>query len=226
MNENIAKIASLISDTSRATILVHLMDGRAHPATELAHVAKIKPQTASFHLNKLYEAQIVEVEKHGRHRYYKLANHELAESLEKLLYIAPCEPIRSFKQAKENKEIQYARTCYDHLAGKLGVEITNALLNKQILIKKDTEFAVTKVGEAFFSDFGVNLERLHNKRRAFSRCCLDWTERQHHIAGALGNAILVRMLEQNWITKFEQSRAIHITSLGQQKIYETFSIKL
>ncbi|KEK22435.1 ArsR/SmtB family transcription factor [Bacillus gaemokensis] len=225
MNVNVAHIASLISDTSRATILVQLLDGRPYPATELAHVAKIKPQTASFHLNKLYEAQIVEVEKHGRHRYYKIANHEIAESLEKILYLAPPEPIQSFKQSKESKEIQYARTCYDHLAGKLGVEITNSLLHNEILIKDDLQFKVTKKGLKFFENFGINLDSLHNKRRFFSKCCLDWSERQHHIAGSLGNAILERMLELKWITKASQTRAVYITPLGKQQIFNTFLIK-
>ena len=115
-------------------ILVHLMDGRPHPATELANAAKIKPQTATFHLNKLLEAQIISVEKHGRHRYYKLANHELTDSLETIFFITQPEPIQSFKQAKEMNEIEFARTCYDRLAGKLGVEIANALLRK-VLVK-------------------------------------------------------------------------------------------
>ncbi|WP_243522340.1 helix-turn-helix transcriptional regulator [Bacillus pseudomycoides] len=226
MNINVAKIASLISDTSRATILVQLLDGRPHPATELAHAAKIKPQTASFHLQKLYEAQIIDVEKHGRHRYYKIANHEIAESLENILYLAPPEPVQSFKQSKGSKEIQYARTCYDHLAGKIGVEITNSLLDNEILIKDGLQFKVTKKGQEFFEGFDIDLNSLHKKRRFFSKCCLDWSERQHHLAGSLGNAILEKMLKENWIIRAEHSRAIHITPLGKRKIYETFSIQI
>ncbi|PFE01066.1 transcriptional regulator [Bacillus cereus] len=225
MNVNAAKIASLISDTSRATILIQLLDGRPHPATELAHAAKIKPQTASFHLQKLYEAEIIDVEKHGRHRYYKITNHTIAESLEKILYLAPPEQIQSLKQSKETREIQYARTCYDHLAGKLGVEITNSLLNNNILVKENLQFEVTKEGQLFFKEFGIDLDSLYRKRRAFSKCCLDWTERQHHIAGALGKAILERMLEQNWVTKAPKTRAIHVTHLGEQQILRTFLIK-
>ncbi|HEK9102602.1 helix-turn-helix transcriptional regulator [Bacillus pfraonensis] len=225
MNVNVAKIAYLISDTSRATILVQLLDGRPHPATELANAAKIQPQTASFHLQKLYEAQIIDVEKHGRHRYYKIANHEIAESLEKILYLTPPEPIRSFKQSKESKEIQYARTCYDHLAGKLGVEITNSLLNNNILIKEDLQFKVTKKGQEFFVSFGIDLDSLHKKRRFFSKCCLDWSERQHHIAGSLGNAILERMIERKWITRALETRAVYVTPLGKQQIFSTFLIK-
>ncbi|WP_410982579.1 ArsR/SmtB family transcription factor [Bacillus cereus] len=225
MNVNVAKIASLISDTSRATILVQLLDGRPHPATELAHAAKIQPQTASFHLQKLYEAQTIDVEKHGRHRYYKIANHEIAESLKKILYLTPPEPVQSFKQSKESKEIQYAQTCYDHLAGKLGVEITNSLLNNNILIKEDLQFKVSKNGQEFFERFGINLDSLHKKRRFFSKGCLDWSKRQHHIAGALGNAMLERMLELNWITKSSETRAVYITPLEKQKIFNTFLIK-
>ncbi|MDH2880336.1 ArsR/SmtB family transcription factor [Bacillus cytotoxicus] len=226
MNENIAKVASLISDPSRAAILTHLMDGHPHPATELARVAKIKPQTVSFHLHKLYTMQILEVEKHGRYHYYKLANQEMAEILGKLLYIVPFKPIQSFKEIKKHEEIQYARTCYDHLAGKLGVGLTNSLLYKQVLQKNGSEFEVTEIGAHFFEDFGINLDILRNKRRAFSKCCLDWTERQYHIAGALGNAILERMLEQNWITRTDGSRAVYITSLGKQNIFEIFSLEM
>ncbi|WP_459503425.1 ArsR/SmtB family transcription factor [Bacillus sp. C1] len=225
MNVNAAKIASLISDTSRATILIQLLDGRPHPATELAHAAKIKPQTASFHLQKLYEAKVIDVEKHGRHRYYKIANPEIADSLEKILYLAPPEPIQSFKQSKEAKEIRLARTCYDHLAGKLAVDITNSLLQNNILLKENMLFHVTQKGERFFEEFGIDLHALHNKRRFFSKCCLDWTERQHHIAGALGNAMLERMLERGWITKVPQTRAVHITPLGKQHLFHTFFIK-
>ncbi|AFQ12298.1 TPA: winged helix-turn-helix domain-containing protein [Bacillus pacificus] len=226
MSTNIARMASLLSDASRSAILVHLMDGRPHPATELANAAKIKPQTATFHLNKLLEAQIISVEKHGRHRYYKLANHELADSLETIFFITQPEPIQSFKQAKEMNEIEFARTCYDHLAGKLGVEIANALLRKEVLVKNETDFQVTKIGEKFFYGLDIDLEKLQTKRRAFSKCCLDWTERKHHIAGALGNILLERMLEMNWIIKVKHSRAIHITPLGRQKLKEVFSIKI
>ncbi|MCY8175922.1 ArsR/SmtB family transcription factor [Bacillus inaquosorum] len=215
MNPNIAKISSLLSDPSRSSILLSLMDGRIHPAGELAYLANIKPQTASFHLNKLLEAKLISVEKHGRHRYYRLSNSEAASVIEQLLSIAPKEKVTSLKDSKEKSDLHFARTCYDHLAGYVGVQITNSLVEQGMLRKIDLNFEVTSEGSLFFSNFGINEEQQRNKRRAFARCCLDWSERQHHLAGALGNALLVRMLEEKWIVRMPKTRAIKITQSGK-----------
>ncbi|MGK9268275.1 winged helix-turn-helix domain-containing protein [Bacillus inaquosorum] len=215
MNPNIAKISSLLSDPSRSSILLSLMDGRIHPAGELAYLANIKPQTASFHLNKLLEAKLISVEKHGRHRYYRLSNSEAASVIEQLLSIAPKEKVTSLKDSKEKSDLHFARTCYDHLAGYVGVQITNSLVEQGMLKKVDLNFEVTSKGSLFFSNFGINEEQQRNKRRAFARCCLDWSERQHHLAGALGNALLVRMLEEKWIVRMPKTRAIKITQSGK-----------
>ncbi|MCY9063078.1 winged helix-turn-helix domain-containing protein [Bacillus inaquosorum] len=215
MNPNIAKISSLLSDPSRSSILLSLMDGRIHPAGELAYLANIKPQTASFHLNKLLEAKLISVEKHGRHRYYRLSNSEAASVIEQLLSIAPEEKVTSLKDSKEKSDLHFARTCYDHLAGYVGVQITNSLVEQGMLRKVDLNFEVTSEGSLFFSNFGINEEQQRNKRRAFARCCLDWSERQHHLAGALGNALLVRMLEEKWIVRMPKTRAIKITQSGK-----------
>ncbi|MCY9308293.1 winged helix-turn-helix domain-containing protein [Bacillus inaquosorum] len=215
MNPNIAKISSLLSDPSRSSILLSLMDGRIHPAGELAYLANIKPHTASFHLNKLLEAKLISVEKHGRHRYYRLSNSEAANVIEQLLSIAPKEKVTSLKDSKEKSDLHFARTCYDHLAGYVGVQITNSLVEQGMLKKVDLNFEVTSEGSLFFSNFGIDEEQQRNKRRAFARCCLDWSERQHHIAGALGNALLVRMLEEKWIVRMPKTRAIKITQSGK-----------
>ncbi|MEC0518025.1 winged helix-turn-helix domain-containing protein [Bacillus inaquosorum] len=215
MNPNIAKISSLLSDPSRSSILLSLMDGRIHPAGELAYLANIKPQTASFHLNKLLEAKLISVEKHGRHRYYRLSNSEAASVIEQLLSIAPKEKVTSLKDSKEKSDLHFARTCYDHLAGYVGVQITNSLVEQGMLKKVDLNFEVTSEGSLFFSNFGIDEEQQRNKRRAFARCCLDWSERQHHLAGALGNALLVRMLEEKWIVRMPKTRAIKITQSGK-----------
>ncbi|MED1543477.1 winged helix-turn-helix domain-containing protein [Bacillus inaquosorum] len=215
MNPNIAKISSLLSDPSRSSILLSLMDGRIHPAGELAYLANIKPQTASFHLNKMLEAKLISVEKHGRHRYYRLSNSEAANVIEQLLSIAPKEKVTSLKDSKEKSDLHFARTCYDHLAGYVGVQITNSLVEQGMLKKVDLNFEVTSEGSLFFSNFGINEEQQRNKRRAFARCCLDWSERQHHLAGALGNALLVRMLEEKWIVRMPKTRAIKITQSGK-----------
>ncbi|MCY8997128.1 ArsR/SmtB family transcription factor [Bacillus inaquosorum] len=215
MNPNIVKISSLLSDPSRSSILLSLMDGRIHPAGELAYLANIKPQTASFHLNKMLEAKLISVEKHGRHRYYRLSNSEAASVIEQLLSIAPKEKVTSLKDSKEKSDLHFARTCYDHLAGYVGVQITNSLVEQGMLKKVDLNFEVTSEGSLFFSNFGINEEQQRNKRRAFARCCLDWSERQHHLAGALGNALLVRMLEEKWIVRMPKTRAVKITQSGK-----------
>ncbi|MBS4172339.1 helix-turn-helix transcriptional regulator [Bacillus sp. FJAT-49736] len=217
-NPNIAKVASLVSEPSRAAILTTLLDDRFHTASELAYQAGIKQQTASFHLAKLAELNMVIIEHQGRHRYYRLANSEIAEVLESLLALSPPVEIKSLKQSTEMKALKYARTCYDHLAGKLGVELTKGLIDIGYIEAWDKEFAVTVKGEQFFSDFQIDLELLKTKKRKFSLKCIDWSERHYHLGGALGNAILNRMLELKWIERHPKTRAIKVTDNGAKEM--------
>lgn len=223
-NSNVAVIASLVSETSRAAILTVLLDGRFHAASELAYMAGIQPQTASFHLAKMVNANVVAVEKQGRHRYYGIRNQEVAQVMESLLSLAPPVPIKSLRQASEDKALRYARTCYDHLAGSIGVQLTNALLRAGILREDKEGFAVTEDGEDFFASFQIDLEQVKKKRRSFSHKCLDWSERRHHLAGALGNALLEKLLEVNWVQRLPNTRAIKITSEGKRGFKEVFSL--
>ena len=226
MNPDISSIASAISEPSRAAILMCLMDGSVHPASELAIAAKIKPQTASFHLTKMMEADLITVEKHGRHRYYRLKNNEIAEGLEQFLQLSPQVHVQSFRQAHEKKAIQYARTCYDHLAGYVGVAVTDALLQQGFLEKDEMNFILTPKGEEFFQQLQINIDEAKLKRRAFAKCCLDWTERHHHLAGALGNALLERMFELQWISRIPGTRAIQVTLKGKTGMKEHLSIEV
>ncbi|MCI4169503.1 ArsR/SmtB family transcription factor [Bacillus spizizenii] len=226
MNPNIAKISSLLSDPSRSSILLTLMDGRIHPAGELAYLANIKPQTASFHLKKLLEEKLISVEKHGRHRYYRLSNSDTANMIEQLLRMAPKTKVTSLKDSKEKSDLHFARTCYDHLAGYVGVQMTHSLVEQGILKKVDLNFEVTSEGSLFFSKLGINEEHQRHKRRAFARCCLDWSERQHHIAGALGNALLVRMLEEEWIVRMPKTRAVRMTQSGKIAFEKYFKVNI
>lgn len=223
-NSNIAQVASLVSDASRAAILTVLLDGRYHPASELAYMAKIKPQTASFHLSKMVAANLVTVEQQGRHRYYGIQNQEVAQIMETLLSITPPVEIRSLNQAAENEALRQARTCYDHLAGKLGIQLTNSLLSAGVLSEVEDQFTVTEKGEDFFKAFQVDLVRVKRKRRSFTHRCLDWSERRHHLAGALGHALLERLLELHWIQRVPSTRAIKITSEGKKGLQEIFHI--
>ncbi|WP_090737142.1 helix-turn-helix transcriptional regulator [Paenibacillus sp. Mc5Re-14] len=223
---NVAMIASLVSEPSRAAILTALLDGRFHTASELAHMAGIKPQTASFHLAKMTEAQVVTVEKQGRHRYYGIQDPEVAQVMESLLSIAPPVPIKSFKQASENEAIRLARTCYDHVAGHLGVQIMSFFIQKGILSEDQDGLHITQQGEIFFADFQIDLKNTRQKRRSFSHKCLDWSERRHHLAGALGSALLDRLLELHWVEHLPTTRAIRITAEGKRGFKEVFSIEI
>ncbi|WP_372629034.1 ArsR/SmtB family transcription factor [Cohnella sp.] len=226
MKRNVSSIASLISDPSRAAILMHLLDGRCHPAGDLAAAAGITPQTTSFHLTKMTEIGMVTVEKHGRHRYYRIAQASDAEAIEQLLSFAGPTPVVSLRQSDQMKKLRHARMCYDHLAGEVAVRITKSLLEREHLLKEGLQLHVTASGERFFEEIGLDLLQLRKKRRAFSRCCLDWTEREYHLAGALGQGLTERMLEMDWFRREERSRAVRITQIGKQGIAERFGIQL
>lgn len=165
-------------------------------------------------------------EKQGRHRYYGIQDQEVAQVMESLLSIAPPIEIKSLKQSIEDKALRYARTCYDHLAGSLGVQLTNTLLRTRILREEKEGFTVTENGEKFFTSFQIDLEDVRNKRRSFSHRYLDWSERRHHLAGALGNALLEKFLELNWVQRLPESRAVKITTEGKIGFKEVFSLDI
>lgn len=224
INPNISALTSLLSEKSRATILAGLMDGKFHTASELAYMAAIKPQTASFHLAKLVENNIVICENNGRFRYFQLANQEVAHTLEILMAISPPPQIRSLKQSSQLKKLEKARTCYDHLAGRISVKLTNAMQSLEYIERKDKNFIIAPKGEIFFKDLGIDLLALSKKRRSFSHACLDWSERTHHLGGALGNALFERYLELKWIESKANSREIIITRLGEEGFKNYFGI--
>jgi DNA-binding transcriptional ArsR family regulator len=221
---NVALIASLLSDRSRSAIATLLLDGRSHPAGELAAAARVTPQTASFHLSRMTETGIVTVEKHGRHRYYRIGRAADAEVIEQLLSLAKPAEIKSFRQSVMMRELREARFCYDHLAGQTAVAIVEAMEARALLRKAGMEYEVTAEGESFFADFGLDLAVLRRKRRAFARCCLDWTERKHHLAGALGQALTDRMFERGWLVRNEAGRGVRVTKEGEAGIARTFGV--
>ena len=220
--QQIALIASLIGDKARSAILVALLSGRALTAGELAREADISPQTASSHLNKLVAGGLVTVAAQGRHRYYQLSNSEVVHALEALALIAP----RADKHPqKPLDDIRYARSCYDHLAGKIGVLLTQALLKQKYITLVDKDYVITSPGKKFFATFGINTTQLTNTRRRLAYPCLDWSERVHHLAGALGAALLQSIIEKRWGIRSKKSRALHLTPLGQHKLNSVFKIK-
>lgn len=156
-------------------------------------------ETASFHLSKPLDAEMLTCRKQGRHRYYRLKNGKIAQSLETLLNIAPPAEIRSFRQSAEDRAVRKARTCYDHLAGSLGVTLVDRLVEMGVLKEEETAFTVTEEGEAFLKELGIDVREVKKKRRSFCHKCLDWSERRHHIAGALGSALLDAFIRMGWI---------------------------
>ncbi|PAD34643.1 ArsR/SmtB family transcription factor [Terribacillus saccharophilus] len=222
--QHVAAAASLLSESSRSIMLTYMLDGRFHTSGELARAAGITPQTASFHLKKLEEAGFLDQTKQGRHRYYGLKDPAIAQVIESLLTITPPAQVSSFKQAAEDQAIRYARTCYDHLAGSLGIQVAKALVDSGYIIQDHDQFILTAKGEAFFSNFGINLETTRRKRRSFSHCCLDWSERKHHLAGALGSEMLERFLEMEWLRRKPESRALLLTEKGRNGFAEVFGL--
>lgn len=210
-----APVAALVADATRSTILFALSDGRPLPACELALRARVTAPTISYHLDKLIAGRLVVAERHGRHRYYRLLDPAIVGLLESLATVAPPAPARTFREGQTAKAVRFARTCYDHLAGRLGVEVTEALLRQGALRAGDREFVLTPAGETRLSSLGVDIARAQAARRVFARRCLDWSERRFHLAGALGAGLLDRLFELHWIERTAESRAVQLTDAGR-----------
>lgn len=228
MNEDadIARVASLIGDPARAGMLVALLDGRVRPASELAVLGRVSRATASVHLAKLVDAGLLVAERHGRHRYFRLDGPEVAAALEALAVIAPPVPVRSLRAAQEGEAIRFARLCYDHLAGRVGVAVAERMLQMELLRQRDGVLDVTPRGEEWLGRFGVDVAALRRQRRRFAFACLDWSERTHHVAGALGAALAARFLELGWVRRSPRSRAIQLTDAGRRGLAEVFGLEL
>ncbi|WP_018887768.1 ArsR/SmtB family transcription factor [Paenibacillus massiliensis] len=225
---NIAVVASLIADPSRAIFLESLLDGRALPAGELAYMASVSPQTASSHLAKLVEGGLLTVEPQGRHRYYRIAGPEVARLVETMAHLAPPVQIRSLRQSEQLKRLSGARTCYRHLAGQLGIAICEALLAKGVLKEpaavEERNYEITAEGYTWLKSFGIEWTGSSSSRRAIARQCLDWSERRYHVAGVLGEKLLNRLLDLGWIRTRPDSRAVDITLEGRAGLQESFGI--
>ena len=224
MENQFKQIASLIGDPTRAIIMWTLLDGKAFTATELANAAHTSPQNISMHLAKLVQADLLSVESQGRHRYYRFSRKEIAYAIEAMANLLPPAAVKPDLHKQSHSAIQQCRTCYDHLAGKVGVALTDSLLEQQLIIDKKNIFDLTSKGEKWFSDFGIDVDALKQQRRSFLRPCLDWTERRNHIAGSLAAALLDKMLLADWIRRTANSRAIVVTSKGQKELYAHFKL--
>jgi DNA-binding transcriptional ArsR family regulator len=224
MENSIAHIASLIGEPVRAKILWSLMDGRAYTARELAIGVDTSPQNLSMHLSKLLRAGLLSVEVQGRHRYYTFSRAEVADVIEAMANLIPAG--QAAKKDADTIPIKFCRTCYDHLAGKVGVLIMESLIRQRWMVYRDRELEVTQKGLQWFKEWGIDCEEVARQRRSFAKPCLDWSERRHHLAGALGTALLEKMLAEHWLRRTANSRAVVVTARGQQALEAHFNIQL
>jgi DNA-binding transcriptional ArsR family regulator len=218
----LAIVAACAGDPARATMLQLLMDGRAFTAGELSSAAGVTAQTASGHLLRMVDAGLLTVASQGRHRYYRLSSPLVAQMLEGMMVVAASNAVLT---GPGNEAMRKARTCYDHLAGRLGVGIAQRLVDAGHLTLTDQGGEVTSSGTMFFRRIGIDVETTPS-HRAFCRPCLDWSERRYHLAGVLGDRIMHFCFDQNWIKNKPKSRVVEITPLGTRRFREVFGLRL
>ncbi len=222
---NMVEVAALVGDTARATMLAALMGGQSLTATELAFLARVSRSTASEHLAKLVKARLLAVTSKRRFRYYRIASPLVARMLESIKAVAAIEvPPRHQPRSAQDEALRFARTCYDHLAGRLGVALADALIAKGVVVLSDDGGMLTSLGRRFLSDFGADLTPELRSNRIFCRACLDWSERRYHIAGLVGAQLLQRCLDLGWLVRDRDTRAVTIAAAGRTGLRETFGL--
>ncbi len=219
---DIARIAALIGDPARANMLTALMSGKALTATELAQEAGVMLQTASSHLAKLDDGGLLRARKQGRHKYFSLANDDVAHVLESLMGLAAGSGYLRTRTGPKDAALRKARVCYNHLAGDMGTQLFDTFKARRFLEDQDDTLALTETGEQFANDFGIDVTVLKSKRTPLCRECLDWSERRSHLAGSLGRAMLSRFEALGWAKRDAGSRAVIFTKNGAVKFQETF----
>ncbi len=234
---DIAPAAALMADPTRAAILQALLPDRPLAAGELARLAGVSAATASFHLAKLLEGGLIAVARQGRHRYYRLSGYEVAAALEALGLISPAVPVRTLRQSREAVALAEARTCYDHLAGRVGVALLDSLLRRGLLEEKPlsrtgdvdspvARFEVTGAGARMLGSFGINIGEIRRSRRNFAGTCIDWTQRRGHLNGALAAAITARLFDLGWIERGPRRRSVRVAAAGAVGLADMFGLDL
>ena len=240
---DLAAVGALIGDPGRARVLRALTDGRELPASVLAAEAGVAPSTASVHLAKLADGGLVVAERHGRHRYFRLAGPDVARALEALARIAPPAPVRSLREGTRAHAVRAARTCYDHLAGRLGVALMAGLVEGGVLaggdgrheraraeadrpsaIGLDLDYRLTDDGASRLRDLGVDVDGALAGPRTPIRYCVDWSEQAHHLSGALGAALAARLFELGWVSRLPRTRAVRLTDAGRAGLAEHLGV--
>lgn len=212
---DIAAAAALLAEPTRATLVTSVIADGELPVTDLAARAHVALSTASEHLARLVAGGFLSCEKHGRHRYYRLADPAVAAAVEALALVAPQPPVRSFREATRSQLLRAARTCYDHLAGRIGVALANSLERDGTLVRSNGGYELGPKSGARLGELGIDLAALERLRRPVVRGCLDWSERELHVAGALGAALADRFFELGWIRRHEGTRSVEVTTHGR-----------
>jgi DNA-binding transcriptional ArsR family regulator len=223
--ERVRAVAVLVGEPARAVMLWSLLEGRSKPASELAFHANVSAQSASGHLAKLLGAGLLAVERRGRHRFYKLANAEVATAVESIAALMPRDHVPRLP-SRQTPMLRYARSCYDHLAGSLGVAITEALQRKRWLLPEGNGYLVTPSGIRGLATIAIDLGAIHMPRRALTRQCLDWSERRPHLAGALGAELLKALLAAKWLVRVRDTRVLRVTNEGRRELNAMFGLSL
>ena len=229
-NAQFAEVAALAGDPARAGMLHALMDGRALTASELAHVAGVTPQTASTHLARMTTAGLLAVERQGRHRYHRLASPAVAHMMESIMQVASDLPSarRPLVVGPRDAALRAARTCYDHLAGRLGVALADAMMQRGLVELTNDAGLVTQAGAALLGRVGIDVDGLMpprgRGRRILCRPCLDWSERRPHLAGAVGAALCAHALGKGWVRRIKGTRAVAVTPAGQRVFHDEFGV--
>ena len=212
---DIAAVAALLAEPARAALVTAVIADGALAVTDLAERARIAPSTASEHLARLVAGGFLTGEKRGRHRYYRLADPAVAAAVEALALVAPQPPVRSLREATHSELLREARTCYDHLAGRVGVELARSLERDGTLVRRDGGYELGPKSRARLEVLGIDLTALERLRRPIVSGCLDWSERELHVAGALGAGLADRFFELDWIRRRDGNRSVEVTAQGQ-----------
>ena len=242
---DIARIGALVADPARARMLMVLGDGRALAASVLADEAGVAASTASAHLAKLVDGGLLTVSQHGRHRYFALSGPQVGALIESLAGLAPPARVRSLRQDTRAHAVRTGRTCYDHLAGRLGTGLMGALLDRGLLAGgdgmfdpdaarkdrlsapgSDHDYRLTEHGRDELGAFGIDFGELAARPRPLIRYCVDWSEQRHHLAGALGAALATRMLDLGWVSRARRGRAVHVTPAGSRGLAQAFGLEV
>ena len=224
LEPDIAAVAALLADPTRSAILSALADGSHRPAGELARLAGVRPQTASEHLDKLVRGRLISMHRQGRFRYYGLASPRIAHILETLAEVAMPAATRSTRETVEVRTLRLGRTCYDHLAGRLGVELAEGLCRANVVRPSREEWELGPPGRDWLRERGMPSEPAPGQRRRLAPLCLDWSERRFHIGGWLGATLAVWLFERQWIERGSLPRAVHLTRQGRKGLKDLLGI--